>query len=97
MSAPTRRDFRTRDLHNVPYLAVLVAAGAGLAYSAAQPVHWLRGIGVVGLAMGIAGLLRWFLTDRQAGLLAVRRRMFDVCCYFMLSGGILGVALVLPH
>ncbi len=97
MTGPVGRAFRTRDLHNLPYIAVLVIAGAGLTYSSVEPQHWLRGVGVVGVAMALAAALRVALTDRQAGLLAVRRRPFDVCCYLLLAAGILGVAIVLPH
>ena len=59
--------------------------------------HWLRGVGVVGAALIGAGLLRASLSDVQAGLLVVRRRPFDVACYLLLGGTIIGVGLVLPH
>ena len=90
-------DFRTRDLRDVPYLSVLVLAAGGIGYSSIRPEHWLRGVGVVALAMFVGGTLRAVLTDRQAGLLAVRRRRFDVLCYLLLGAAILGIGLLLPH
>ena len=89
--------FRTRDLRDAPYIVVVLVAAAGIAYSSIQPQHWLRGVGVVAVAMFLGGALRSLLTDRQAGLLAVRRRPFDVLCYVLLGAAILGIGVLLPH
>jgi Protein of unknown function (DUF3017) len=89
--------FRTRNLRDTPFVAVLVIAAAGITYSALRPEHWLRGVGVVGVALFLAAALRFVLTDRQAGLLAIRRRPFDVICYAALGSAILGVGVLLPH
>ena len=88
---------RTADLKDIPFVVVLVLAASGIVYSAVRPEHWLRGVGVVGVALLLAALLRWVLTDRQAGLLAIRRRPFDVVCYAVLGATILGVGALLPH
>ena len=88
---------RTADLKDSPFILVLVLAAAGIVYSAVHPQHWLRGVGVVGVALLLAACFRFVLTDRQAGLLAIRRRPFDVVCYAMLGGAILGVGALLPH
>jgi hypothetical protein len=90
-------DFRTRDLRDTPFIAVLLLAAGGVAYSAYEPTHWLRGIEVVALAMLLGATLRALLTERQAGLLAIRHRGFDVSCYFVLGAGIVGIGLLLPH
>lgn len=89
--------FRTRDLHDWPYVGVLLIAAAGIVYSSIHPNHWLRGVGMVAVAMFVGGGLRALLTDRQAGLLAVRRRRFDVWCYLVLGTAIIGIGLLLPH
>jgi len=88
---------RTADLKDIPFVVVLVVAAAGIGYSAVRPHHWLRGVGVVGVALLLAALFRFVLTDRQAGLLAIRRRPFDVVCYALLGSAILGVGALLPH
>jgi hypothetical protein len=81
----------------LPYLSVLVVAGTGIAYSLLDTSHWLRGVGVVGLSLLLAGALRLTLSDDGAGLLAVRRRAFDVACYWALAAAIIGVGNALPH
>lgn len=90
-------DFRTRDLRDAPFVLVIMISAAGICYSAIRPEHWLRGVGCVGLAMMVAAGLRLLLTDRQSGLLAIRRRPFDVVCYVLLGVAILGVGILLPH
>ncbi|MGI8881107.1 MAG: DUF3017 domain-containing protein [Jatrophihabitans sp.] len=90
-------DFRTRDLRDAPFVLVILISAAGIGYSAIRPEHWLRGVGCVGLAMMVAAGFRLLLTDRQSGLLAIRRRPFDVVCYLLLGGAILGVGILLPH
>jgi Protein of unknown function (DUF3017) len=86
--------FRTRDLRDSPFIFVLVVAAAGIAFSA---FHWRRGVEVVGLAVVLGGVLRAVVTERQAGLLAVRHRGFDVVCYVALGAAIMIVGLLLPH
>ena len=86
-----------RDLKELPYIAVLAVAAMGIGYATIVSQHWLRGVGVVGAALICAGLLRAVLSDAQAGLLVARQRIFDVTCYLLLGGTIIGVGLVLPH
>lgn len=86
--------FRTRDLRDAPFILVLVVAAAGLAFST---FHWRRGVEVVGLAVVLGAVLRAVLTERQAGLLAVRHRGFDVSCYLALGAAVIIVGLLLPH
>jgi hypothetical protein len=89
--------FRTRDLHGLPFALVFLVAASGVGFAVVRSDHWLRGVGVVGVAMLIAALLRVVLTDRQAGMLAIRRRPFDVLCYLVVAVAIIGTGLVLPH
>ncbi|HEX5496343.1 MAG TPA: DUF3017 domain-containing protein [Mycobacteriales bacterium] len=90
-----RSRLRRTNLRNLPIVAVTVVAAASLAYSAAVPPHWLRG--VMGLAGGmlLAGSLRLVLPARQAGLLAVRNRLVDTVFYIGIGAAIifLGVTL----
>ena len=87
---------RTVDLRNLPLVLVLAMGATGIAYSAAVPPHWLRGVLVLAGAMAIAGVLRLVLPARQAGLLAVRSRPFDVLCYCGVGIAIVVLGLALP-
>lgn len=75
---------------------VCLLAAAGIGFSAWHPEHWLRGVSVVAVAMMVAAALRGTLSDTRAGMLAVRRRGFDVLCYLVLAAVIVGVGVVLP-
>ena len=87
------KELRTKDLHDAPYIVVMVLATAGVLYASLFS-HWLRGVGLVGLAMLLAAMLRAVLSERQAGLLAVRHRPFDVLCYGLLGAGIIIVGII---
>jgi len=90
------RGLRTVDLRNLPLVLVLALSATGIGYAAAVPRHWLRGVLVLAGAMVIAGLLRLLLPARQAGLLAVRSRAFDVLCYCGVGVAIVVLGLALP-
>ena len=87
---------RTVDLRNLPLVLVLALGATGLGYAAAVPPHWLRGVLVLAGAMVLAGLFRLLLPARQAGLLAVRSRAFDVLCYCGIGIAIVVLGLALP-
>jgi hypothetical protein len=87
---------RALDLRNLPILLVLALGATGIAYAAAVPRHWLRGVLLLAVACGIAGVLRLLLPVRQAGLLAVRGRLTDVVCYIGLAVAIIVLGLALP-
>ena len=98
-AAPPRRaggGLRTVDLRNLPMVLVLAVGATGIAYSAAVPRHWLRGVLLLAAACAIAALCRLLLPARQAGLLAVRGRLVDVLCYGGLAAAIIGFGLALP-
>jgi Protein of unknown function (DUF3017) len=79
-----------------PFLTVLAIVAFAVIYLAAGPTHWLRGSGIVSAALLLAGLLRAVLPQRRAGMLAVRGRWWDVCCYLALGIAIIATGLVLP-
>lgn len=87
---------RAVDLRNLPIVVVLALGATGVAYAAAIPRHWLRGVLLLAAACGLAGLLRLLLPARQAGLLAVRGRLADVLCYGGLAAAITVLGLALP-
>ncbi len=91
-----RGGLRTVDLRNLPIVVVLALGATGIAYSAVVPVHWLRGVLLLAVACGLAGVFRLALPARQAGLLAVRGRLVDVVCYGGLAVAIVVLGLALP-
>lgn len=74
----------------VPVCGVL----GGLAF--AVLVAWRPGAGIVGGSVAVAAALRLLLPDRDAGLLHVRGRRFDVTALALLAIGILVSAVVVP-
>jgi hypothetical protein len=85
-TGPVRRPFG-----ELPVAVVLLIAGGGV--TAIVLSHWRKGIFLVGLAALVAALFRLVLRSRDAGLLVVRSRVFDV-----VSLASMGIAvLVLTH
>ncbi|WP_297738920.1 DUF3017 domain-containing protein [uncultured Tessaracoccus sp.] len=72
----------------------LLIVGVGIVFGFLG--HWRKASMSVALAMGVAGALRSVLPRRVAGLLVVRRRVFDVLTYFGLAAAIAVVAFVVP-
>jgi hypothetical protein len=88
---------RQRDLREAPFGLVMLIELAGVCWVFLAPQHWLRAVGVLAVGMLVAGLLLLVLSDEQAGLLRVRRRSFDVACYWLLGIFAVVVALGLPQ
>lgn len=77
-----------------PIVVPLCGVLAGLAF--ALLVAWRPGAGIVGASVAVAAVLRLLLPDRDAGLLHVRGRRFDVIALTLLSIGIIVSAIVVP-
>ncbi|MET7279089.1 DUF3017 domain-containing protein [Kribbella sp. NPDC005582] len=75
-------------------LALLVGA-AGLVVLTFY--NWRNGILLFAAAPGVAALLRATLSDRTAGLLHVRGRMFDTAFLFLTAIAIATLALIVPN
>ena len=86
-----------RDLREAPFGLVLLIELVGVCSVFLAPQHWLRAVGVLAVGMLVAGFLRLVLSDEQSGLLRVRRRSFDVACYWLLGLFAIVVALGLPQ
>jgi hypothetical protein len=89
--------FSSRDLKEIPFAVVLLIELTAVLAIAVFPHHWLRAVGGMTLGMLVAGFFRLTLTDQQAGLLRVRRRTFDVTCYWGLAVLTIVVAVALPR
>jgi hypothetical protein len=80
----------------LPYLTVLAGVAAGLVIAWQGSRHATLGIAVVGCSLLAAALARLMLPDRLAGLLASRRKAFDVLAFAVLGAALLAVVLSLP-
>jgi hypothetical protein len=58
---------------------------------------WRNGVLVFAGAVVLAGLLRAFLSDRAAGLLRVRGRMFDTTFLIGVGAAIATLGLIIPN
>jgi len=88
---------QSEDEDEFPFLIVLIIEVVAIGYAAAEPAHWLRAVGGMVVGLAVAGLFRLVLTDERVGLLRVRRRGFDVACYWGFGLLALAFALALPQ
>ena len=82
---------------NLPFVVVLGIVASGILYSTVVPEHWLRGVVVTAIGVLVAGTCRLALSDRRAGLLRIRNRIFDAVCYFTLGGALILFGSLLPR
>ena len=77
------------------YLAVLIATGLGIwiAWSG----DWRLGIKWVGAALILAGLVRLLLRQRDAGMLAVRKRWIDVLMFTGVGAALIFLTESIPN
>ena len=78
----------------LPIALVLLVAAGGL--TAITLGHWRRGMFLVGLAALVGALLRLVLRSRDAGLLVVRSRVFDVLALGAIGAAVMILATVVP-
>jgi hypothetical protein len=76
-----------------PLTAVLVVVAIAFVRIALQ--HWREGTTELGVALLLAAVLRASLTDRVAGLLAVRPRRVDVVTYTLFGLVVILVSLTI--
>ena len=86
---PVRRPFG-----ELPIAVVLLVAAGGLV--AITLGHWRRGMFLVGIAALVGALLRLVLRSRDAGLLVVRSRVFDVVALGAIGAAVVILATVVP-
>lgn len=78
------------------YLIVVAISLVGLLVVAFGP--WRRGVGLIGVALLFAALLRALLRDRDAGMLRVRRhRWVDVIMLGGVGTSLILLATVIPN
>ncbi len=92
-----------QERHRIPstlgglvYLIVVVACGVGLGIVAFGP--WRRGIALIGMGLILGALMRASLSERDAGMLRVRRhRWVDVLMLAGVGIALLVLASVIPN
>jgi hypothetical protein len=77
------------------YLVVLATSAVGLGVVAFGP--WRKGVALVGVALLLAALARILLTERNAGMLRVRGKLFDVLALGGVGVTLLLLAAVIPN
>lgn len=94
----TRRDAggTVRPRRQWPLLLVAVGVLAGLVLTFLGPATWRAGSVVIGAAVVLGALLRLVLPTRDAGLLQVRSRGFDVAVMMLAGVAIIVLALAVP-
>ena len=79
-----------------PLLLVAVGVLAGLVLAFLGPATWRPGSMVIGASVVLGALLRLVLPTRDAGLLQVRSRAFDVALMLLVGVAIIALAVVVP-
>ncbi len=81
---------------NLPYVLVLAGVLGGLLWTWLSANHVKGGMVMFAASLLLAGGARLVLADERAGLLATRRRGFDVAAFAILGVGVLAAALLIP-
>lgn len=87
-------DLRPDFLRPWALLLVLVFFAIGVGLVATR--HWRRGSVMVGGSLVLAGLLRWVLPERSAGLIVVRSKIFDVALGLGVGTGVVVLGMIVP-
>jgi uncharacterized membrane protein len=79
-----------------PIVVVVLGAIAGLVIAMVGDDSWRLGAVVIGASVGFGALERMVLPNRQAGLLQVRGKAFDVAVLALTGAAIIVLALAVP-
>jgi hypothetical protein len=85
---------RPRRFGEWPFVLVLLVAVVAMTLVATN--HVKRGCVILGVAMGLAAVLRAVLPARIAGLLVVRSRAFDIVVTATLGAVLVALSVVVP-
>ena len=94
-----RRDHRvpSRSLRQWPLLIVVAGVLIGLAVAVVGANTWRLGGLVIGSSLAVGAVIRIALPDREAGLLQVRTRAFDIAVLALTGAAIIVLTLVVPE
>ena len=77
------------------YLAVLAVTIAGIVVVVLG--QWQAGLTVMGIGLLGGAVARLLIPDDLAGMLGIRRKLFDVATLVALGSGLVVIALVIPN
>ncbi len=80
-----------------PLLVIVAGVFAGLLIAYLGDSSWRLGGLVVGASVGLGAMVRVVLPDREAGLLQVRGKAFDVTVLAFTGAAIIILAVVVPN
>lgn len=81
-------------MHEWPFLTVV--AGVLLSLLVVAIHHFRRGAVLLAASLVLGAFLRLLLPSRAGGLLVVRSKVFDVCCYAIFGLALTILALAVP-
>ena len=100
MSTPRRaRDepaAAARALRAWPLLVVLAGVVGGLVLATLGQETWRAGCLLIGASLAVGAVLRVALPDREAGLLQVRSKAFDITVLVVLAVAVIVLAIAVP-
>jgi hypothetical protein len=79
-----------------PLVVVVVGVLAGLVVAWLGETTWRLGCLVIGASLVVGAVERLLLPDREAGLLQVRGKAFDVVVVLLTGAAIIALAVVVP-
>ena len=80
-----------------PLLIVVIGVLAGLVVSFLGESTWRLGCLLIGASLGVGAVERIALPSREAGLLQVRTKAFDVTVLAVTGAAIIALAIVVPE
>ena len=86
-----------RSLRQWPLLIVVIGVLAGLVVSFLGESTWRLGCLLIGASLGVGAVERIALPSRDAGLLQVRTKAFDVTVLAVAGAAIIALAIVVPE
>ncbi|HET9779479.1 MAG TPA: DUF3017 domain-containing protein [Propionibacteriaceae bacterium] len=86
-----------RSVRQWPLLIVVIGVLAGLVVSFLGESTWRLGCLLIGASLGIGAVERIALPSRDAGLLQVRTKVFDVTVLAVAGAAIIALAIVVPE
>ena len=85
-----------KSLRQWPLLVIIGGVVAGLAIAFLGPSTWRLGCLVIGASLGVGAVERIALPSREAGLLQVRSKGFDVAVLLLGAVAIIALAIAVP-
>ncbi|MFT4166454.1 MAG: DUF3017 domain-containing protein [Microlunatus sp.] len=86
----------SRSLRLWPLLGVLSGVAAGLVVAVVGEQTWRLGSLIIGVSLLVGSVIRGAMPSRDAGLLQVRSRLFDVVLLGLGGAAIIALSIVVP-